>query len=196
MLLNVGKASLPPTATCLTAGLIFAGLASPANAAEIPVDVLRVVIHRIEGIEANRMMGISSFRRLTILVLASSVLVTLTGCGDPMSPGVADDPKLIAARFVYYIEMNKPEDARALTFSVEDRPTTLEYGNREQLRQWAGMKAGCVLGESWETRVSVVEQVDNFQVAVPLRCGKQDDTTTLTVTKIGNEWGKQWVLLD
>jgi len=143
------------------------------------------------------MMGRSLFRRFVVLGLASAlVLVTLTGCGDPMFPGLADEPKKIAASFVYLIGKNKPEDAGALVYSTEEKPKTLEYGNIEQLRQRAGMKAGCVLGDPWESRVSVVEQSDNFQVTLPLRCGKEDGTTTIKITKTGNEWGKHWVVVD
>lgn len=43
MSINVRKASLSFTGTCLTAGLIFAGLASPASAADMPTGVLQAV---------------------------------------------------------------------------------------------------------------------------------------------------------
>ena len=138
----------------------------------------------------------SLFRRFLVLGLASSGLLTLTGCSDPMNASPSDSPEKVAATFVYYIGENKPEDARSLVYSPEEKLTTLEYGNIEQLRQRAGMGAGCVLGDSWGSRVSVVEASDSFKVTVPLRCGSEDGTTTLTITKTGNKWGNHRVVVD
>ena len=103
---------------------------------------------------------------------------------------------MVAARFVYLIGENAPDDANAFVYSPEHKLTTLDYGNIEQLRQRAGMKAGCVLGDSWESRVSVVEESDSFRVTVPLTCGNQDDTTTLMLTKTGNNWSAHQVVVD
>ena len=142
------------------------------------------------------MMGLRSFRQVAALGLSGSVLLMLAGCSDPMSDVVDHSPKKVAASFVYYIGKNRGEEAGALLFSTEDKPITFESDNIDELRQRAGMKPGCVLGDSWESRVSVVEESDSFRVTVPLRCGNQDDTTTITITKTRNKSGSYKVVVD
>ncbi len=142
------------------------------------------------------MRGRRLFRQLAVLGFASSVSLTLTGCGDPMLVGSRDGPEKVAASFVYWIGKNDAEDAGGLLFSTEDKPISFDSDNIDELRQRAGMNAGCVLGDSWESRVSVIDEGDHFAVTVPVKCGREDNTTTITVTKTGNEWGKHWVVVD
>ncbi len=120
MLRILRTTSIPITGTCITTGLILAGLASPANAADMPVDVLQAVTKATPDTVANAAPVDSSVAGRNVIELS----VADTNVSVPVDP--ATGVSLSSDRGTASIGLPFAADAAD---AVRERPGVVSYDN-------------------------------------------------------------------